>query len=270
MAAADRAEAKQRAPLIEVFASVQGEGRHVGEPTVFVRTATCPLRCLYCDTPESYEAAARFPVRMGRRQQLEPNPVTGSRAAELVGLVLAANPQHARPLVSLTGGEPLEFPGFVREFGLALRESGARLHLETAAIEPDGLAVCVDAIEHLSADYKLPGTLGAPVGGPAPEADGSYGERHRQCCEIALRSGATVDIKLVLTDAVTDAAVERALERLAPVRQQVQLILQPVTPFGAIERSASPADLVGVLQMAVAAGFEVRLLPQVHKMLQLP
>jgi len=43
-----------RAPLIEVFSSIQGEGRYVGQPQVFLRLAGCPLRCRWCDTPRSW------------------------------------------------------------------------------------------------------------------------------------------------------------------------------------------------------------------------
>jgi len=41
--------------ISEIFASVQGEGRHLGHPSVFVRTSGCNLRCKWgdtlCDTP---------------------------------------------------------------------------------------------------------------------------------------------------------------------------------------------------------------------------
>src|SRR5437016_13899338 len=37
----------------EIFVSFQGEGLHAGRRQLFVRFAGCPLRCRYCDTPES-------------------------------------------------------------------------------------------------------------------------------------------------------------------------------------------------------------------------
>lgn len=260
-----------KAPLIEIFHSIQGEGRFVGVPMTFVRTATCPLRCLYCDTPNSYQAPARFPVRLGVREQQETNPVTSDRAAELVWQVAKTCEQGARGMrVSLTGGEPLVFPDFVREFGRAVRQRGMRLHLETAAIDPKALDACIEQVDHLSADYKLPETLGVPANGVALAPGAGYGALHRQCAEIALRRGATVDVKVVLTDKVTDPSFEQALADLGPLREKILLVLQPVTPFATVTRSLPRAELERFTATAVRAGFEVRVLPQVHKTLQVP
>jgi organic radical activating enzyme len=266
------------APLIEIFHSIQGEGRFVGVPMVFLRTATCPLRCLYCDTPHSYAAQAKFPVRLSVREQQESNPVTSARAAELVKLAAGPDGRGARGQrgatarrVSITGGEPLVFPEFVRELGRAVREQGMRVHLETAAVHPEALAECVQQIDHLSADYKLPETLGAPADGTLTLAPGaSFGQRHVQCCEIAIRRGATVDVKIVLTDRIGDPNFERALEDLAPLREKILLVLQPATPFGAVSRTVARPELERFTAAAVSAGFDVRVLPQVHKVLQVP
>lgn len=272
VAPAPGAAAQPKAPLVEIFHSVQGEGRFVGVPMTFVRLATCPLRCLYCDTPGSYEAPARVPVRTGVRELGEPNPVAADRAAELVRQVVAASEPGARQSrVSVTGGEPLVFPEWVREFGRHVRGKGLRVHLETAAVHPDALAKCIDQIDHLSADYKLPETLGAPAKPEFALAPGkSFGALHRRCCEIAIQRGASVDVKLVLTDKTGDASVEQALADLAPVREKILLVLQPATPFGAVARSVARLDLMRFLALAQRLQFDVRVLPQVHKSLQVP
>lgn len=261
-----------KAPLIEIFDSYQGEGRFVGTRMLFVRTATCPLRCLYCDTPNSYQAAPTFPVRFGVREAPEPNPVAADRAALLVKQLAQAKAAPGRPVrVSLTGGEPLVFPDFVREFGRAIREFGMRLHLETAAIDPDALAKCINQVDHLSADWKLPETLGPAAQPSAALAPGAtFGERHRRCVELGLQRGATVDVKIVLTPAVGDPSFEAALAELVPYRDKVVLVLQPVTPFGAVTRPLPRADLERFAASALRAGFDVRVVPQVHKVLQVP
>ena len=91
-----------RAPLVEVFHSVQGEGTWAGVPMTFLRVAVCPIRCVYCDTPHSYQAAPDFPVGDGRR---EPNPVTAGRAVELVLEVGNQSPLGGCGPVSINGGE---------------------------------------------------------------------------------------------------------------------------------------------------------------------
>src|ERR1041385_8655413 len=42
-----------KAHLVEIFASVQGEGPWVGERQLFVRFLGCNLDCVYCDAPET-------------------------------------------------------------------------------------------------------------------------------------------------------------------------------------------------------------------------
>ena len=202
-------------------------------------------------------------VAMLYEPDLEPNPVTALRAADLLqGLPAAA---HASPpRVSVTGGEPLVFPGFVRALGERLRPRGWRLHLETAALDPAALEHCVAEVDHLSADYKLPETL------PSGSFGGSFGQEHVRCCALAARRGATVDVKIVLTPAVADASLAAALDDLQPLRGDVLLVLQPVTPFGREREPLSPEALQRHVAMAQQRGFELRVLPQVHRLLQVP
>lgn len=251
-----------KAPLVEVFHSVQGEGRFVGVPMAFLRVATCPLRCRYCDTPNSYQAPGRVRVQAGLRQLVEPNPVGSDRAAEVVRTVLkAASLPTAPNRLSITGGEPLVFPDFVKELGAALRPQGVRVHLETAALDAAALQQCIAQVDHLSADYKLPETL--PDG-----AD--HGEQHVRCIQLGVQRNITVDVKVVLTAGVRDDSLELCLERLLPLQKKILLVLQPVTPFGQEARPLAPDDLLRLAALAARMGFELRVLPQTHKLLQLP
>ena len=47
--------------LVEIFESLQGEGRNTGRPCVFVRFAGCNLACPWCDT----DVAKRFSLPLG-------------------------------------------------------------------------------------------------------------------------------------------------------------------------------------------------------------
>lgn len=217
----------------------------------FVRTATCPIRCRYCDTENAFTAPATVEVA-GRVAR---NPVSSELAAELA---LACTPgSPAGEAVSITGGEPLVHAPFVRELGGALRALGMAVHLETAALDPEALEEAVEAVDHVSADYKLAGTL----------EEGNFAAAHVACVEIALQAGRSVDVKLVVTPEVDRAAFEAALEDLRAVRERVLLVLQPVTPARRVAGRPAPEVLVAFAAAARGRGFDVRVLPQLHPIL---
>lgn len=116
----------------EIYASVQGEGTHVGLPCAFVRTTGCHLRCRYCDTAHAFHD--------GERRGLD------DVAAEVKGLGL--------PLVLVTGGEPLlqrAMPALLAR----LCDEGLEVLLETSG------AVSTKAVDprvHVILDVKTPGS----------------------------------------------------------------------------------------------------------------
>jgi 7-carboxy-7-deazaguanine synthase len=96
----------------EIFYSIQGEGKLVGVPSVFVRASGCNLRCTWCDTPYA---------------SWDPE---GDELAvdEIVRRVAAYEARH----VVVTGGEPMIMPDVVALCD-ALKSRGHHLTIETAA-----------------------------------------------------------------------------------------------------------------------------------------
>jgi 7-carboxy-7-deazaguanine synthase len=81
----------------EIFYSLQGEGRWVGTPMVFVRLAGCNLRCSWCDQPDSI--SDDFYDRQGMPWKM--NYLKLEEGA-IIDSVMVWPAQH----VCLTGGEP--------------------------------------------------------------------------------------------------------------------------------------------------------------------
>ncbi|AFA39209.1 Organic radical activating enzyme [Pyrobaculum oguniense TE7] len=113
--------------VLEIFASLQGEGVNLGKPAVFVRLAGCPIRCAYCDTKYSWDFAA------GVEMTVE----------EVVAKVASLG---VRGHVVVTGGEPLIWQRRgLEELACALRGLGA-VEVETSGVYPPTpeLNSCVD------------------------------------------------------------------------------------------------------------------------------
>lgn len=92
--------------LVEIFESLQGEGRNMGRPCVFVRFAGCNLACPWCDT----DRTRRFSLTL---EELV-SEVKGFRARSVI----------------LTGGEPTIVDG-MPELVAALKQEGFWIAVET-------------------------------------------------------------------------------------------------------------------------------------------
>jgi 7-carboxy-7-deazaguanine synthase len=114
----------------EIYRSIQGESTFAGLPCVFVRTAVCGQRCVWCDTPHAF---------------VEGSPMT-------LAEVLAKVEEFACPLVEITGGEPL-LQAEIHPLMTALADAGKKVLLETSGAED---VTAVDRRVHVIMDLKCP------------------------------------------------------------------------------------------------------------------
>ncbi|MWV64903.1 radical SAM protein [Halorubrum sp. JWXQ-INN 858] len=141
-------------PINELFVSLQGEGTLAGQPSTFVRTAGCNLRCWFCD---SYHTS------------WEPTGAWMDLDA-IVDAVASRDPDH----VVVTGGEPLIHDGVV-DLLHALDDRGYHLTVETnGTVVPPADA----PIDLASVSPKLASSTPTPERPPAgvDPADASVGE----------------------------------------------------------------------------------------------
>jgi len=97
--------------ISEIFYSIQGEGRLIGVPSVFIRTAGCNLRCVWCDTPYT---------------SWRPKG-----AAWSIRRILTEVRKHPTEYVVITGGEPLLAPE-IEALSRDLKRHGRHITVETA------------------------------------------------------------------------------------------------------------------------------------------
>jgi 7-carboxy-7-deazaguanine synthase len=218
-------------PVVEIFGpTLQGEGRVIGQKTMFVRLGGCDWACSWCDTPYAWR-----PGDMGPPERLPPAAIV-----ERLGALDAGCRR-----VTLSGGNPAlhDCAALVAK----LRAGGYAVHVETQGSRaPDWLGTC-DAV---TVSPKPPSS------GMPPDWEG---------LGRTLRAAADPDLKIVVFDG---ADLEYAVEvrRRHPT---VPLTLQPGNRAGVDGRDDLLARLAWLADAALRRPElgDVRVLPQMHVLL---
>jgi organic radical activating enzyme len=155
--------------------------------------------------------------------------------------------------VSITGGEPLEQPGFVEAIAQGLKARIPVL-LETNGIHHDAMRGLLGLIDIVSVDIKLPSTTGLDP----------LWDKHEAFLEIL--DGPEVSVKVVVGPDTPDDEVATAARLTVRCASHASFTIQPMTGRDGLS-SVPGGRLLGMYLAASAEHKDVRVIPQSHKTL---
>lgn len=226
------------AKILEVFHSIQGEGPYLGLPQVFVRFFECNMHCTWCDTPASIGDTSR-----------------NYKEVTLDNLVAQVKHLYDNAhSVSVTGGEPLLQPEFLKAFLPRLQQEGMTVYLETNGTVPDQLKQVIDHVDIVSMDLKLPSST----------KQQAFWKEHEAFLRIAIAK--KTFLKTVITKDTLDEEVHQAVDMVKRIDPNLSFILQPNyfdMKDGSVDKSAELQKYCSKFLT------DVRIIPQVHKFMKL-
>ena len=244
----------KKAKITEVFSSIQGEGVYLGQLQTFVRFYGCNLRCGFCDERKKTKfkeySAGELIATIIKENEAHPG-----LSPEFLGRNTEPRLQSGRmynKVVSLTGGEPLLYAGFLKEALPRLKKKGFIVYLETNGTLKNKLLEIIDFLDIISMDIKLPSSTG----------DRAFWKAHYDFLKAS--RGKEVFVKSVITDKTTSSDIKKAVSIIEKVNKAIFFILQPVACNNRIQKIEQVQEFLG---MSSSRLDNVRLIPQVHKIL---
>jgi organic radical activating enzyme len=230
-----------KAPIMEVFSSIQGEGLLIGRRQIFVRFAGCNLDCSYCDTAESRNSSA------GRETTID-------ELQKKIESILTPD-FHS---ISFTGGEPLLQADFIKKF---LEKNKYKSLLETNGSLPEEVKKLANLISHASVDIKLPEHFSG-------DNKDDLIEREIDSLNILISRRVKVYCKVVMlptTKVDTIGHVAKTIKENISDPSRVVMVLQPASP---LDYWVQHTPKLFKMSEKVGEHLNVLTIPQVHKLLE--
>jgi len=241
----------ENANIAEIFSSIQGEGPEAGIPYTFLRFTGCNLQCRYCDTEWANEPLESARVLKCSTDIAEHhfNPIS---AEDCLGILSGFKYRN----LCFTGGEPMLQSEFIETILGGLK--GKRLMMETNGTLRDNITpALLERIDVWSVDIKLPSVSGENV-----MDDNRYFLQR-------LENAKQVVIKTVFSDETPESELKAALsmaDEFYKLNPRMSFVFQPVTEEN---RVLAGDNLEVICKLIDKYAFEIRVLPQVHKILKL-
>ena len=229
---------KTQTEISEIFSSLQGEGPYLGVQQIFVRFGRCNMHCGYCDELEKMKEE-RFSV-----YTLE------ALTEEVERFEKEKGGHHS---VSLTGGEPLFYASFLKNFMPELKERGFVTYLETNGTLPRELDQLIRWCDIIAMDLKPASSTG----------DREFWKEHEEFLKIAVRK--EVFVKAVITPSTRLEDVLKCARLVEGVNPNIPFIFQPVSDTVGINMEALHRVEQIFFPEVTASLHDVRVIPQMHK-----
>lgn len=92
----------------EIFYSIQGEGKNIGQPSIFIRTSLCNLHCIWCDTDYTWNwEGTRFAHYNDQQEGYQKFKMSEVIEEMTVKKVVDQVSEFPCKNIVLTGGEPM-------------------------------------------------------------------------------------------------------------------------------------------------------------------
>lgn len=136
----------------EIFYTLQGEGRHIGETSTFVRLSGCNLQCVWCDTPYTWNWTGSNFEHNGNQKYLKEEQRIQMTSGEAINRITGEKGER----IVFTGGEPLMQQEALTDLLVDLKKERPdyRIEIETnGTIKPQSLLV--QLVDQFNVSVKL-------------------------------------------------------------------------------------------------------------------
>jgi organic radical activating enzyme len=230
--------------LSEIFTSIEGEGLLFGTKTMFVRMAGCPLKCHWCDTPDS------LPIESGKEYSVQD-------AKSFISESLQPNTYK----VNFTGGEPLAQHEALIELARFVKERKLRTYLESACYDSNRFAKVLPFLDICKIEFKLRDSKVVD--------EGNYDNllnNELECLRLAVLSEKTTYIKIVVTNSSSVKEFRDLVYRVFNIAKPADIAGFIIQPSHKIDEPT--LERLFEFYDAVYPFYEqVRIVPQMHKVI---